>query len=305
MKHFRGYLGNSYLISDFDYDENVFEIKNSDELFDVDFPVKHEKVLHYIGKDDNCVVDLPSGCYSTCGMFYWVFMRDGFKLGKFDTSHVDDMSYMYANSIIPDGFVLDLNTSSVVTMAGMFDCCAIGDGAKFGSKFDTSSVRDMKGMFYHAKLPAGFTLGSGFNTGNVLDMSSMFETCAILGGFSLGDNFDTREVRVMRSMFYRCNLPAGFTLGSKFTLDKVGDASRMFNHCMFNADFTTGDQFDVSRVLCKDNIFTDSGVGWMRSKGESEWKPLDTYLSYKDESGDLYDYKVGDIPECFKGMKTA
>lgn len=27
MKHFRGYLGNSYLISDFDYDENVFEIK--------------------------------------------------------------------------------------------------------------------------------------------------------------------------------------------------------------------------------------------------------------------------------------
>ena len=71
MKHFRGYLGNSYLISDFDYDENVFEIKNSDELFDVDFPVKHEKVLHYIGKDDNCVVDLPSGCYSTCGMFYW------------------------------------------------------------------------------------------------------------------------------------------------------------------------------------------------------------------------------------------
>lgn len=28
-------------------------------------------------------------------------------------------------------------------------------------------------------------------------------------------------------------------------------------------------------------------------------------LSYKDESGDLYDYKVGDMPECFKGMKTA
>lgn len=59
------------------------------------------------------------------------------------------------------------------------------------------------------------------------------------------------------------------------------------------------------RVLCKDGIFTGSGVGWMRSKGESEWKPLDTYLSYKDESGDLYDYKVGDMPECFKGMKTA
>lgn len=50
-------LSYSYLISDFDYDENIFEIRNSDDLFDVDFPVKHEKVLHYIGKDDNCVVD--------------------------------------------------------------------------------------------------------------------------------------------------------------------------------------------------------------------------------------------------------
>ena len=37
MKHFRGCLGNSYLISDFDYDENIFEIRNSDDLFDVDF----------------------------------------------------------------------------------------------------------------------------------------------------------------------------------------------------------------------------------------------------------------------------
>lgn len=61
----------------------------------------------------------------------------------------------------------------------------------------------------------------------------------------------------------------------------------------------------LERVLCKNGIFAGSDVGWMRSKGGSELKPLDTYLSYKDESEDLYDYKVGDMTECFKGMKTA
>jgi len=79
---------------EFNYDNNMFEIKKIDGL----------DCLHYKGLTP--YVTLPEGCIDTSYMFYECELPEGFCLKGFDTSNVIDMYGMFENCKLPENFTL-------------------------------------------------------------------------------------------------------------------------------------------------------------------------------------------------------
>ena len=259
MKHYDGELGV------FDYDENVWEITCG--------PYSNgKKHLAIVDGYEGGVV-LPKGVKSCRYMFSYLDLQDCW-LEDFDTSNVEDMSFMFYNCVMPEGFSLGdmFDTSNVKDMRGMFTECKFSESFSLGDKFDTSNVKNMRGMFLRCEMPEGFSLGDKFDTSNVEDMSGMFANCKIPEGFSLKDKFNTSSVKDMYDMFSQCELPEGFSLGDKFDTSNVEDMEYMFASCKIPEGFSLGDKFDTSNVKNMENIFR----GCKMPKGFSLGDKFDT-----------------------------
>ena len=206
--------------------------------------------LRWIGGNQRC--DLPEGIYSCAGMFKGFEFGEGFYFGDFDTSKVTDMSLMFANANIPEGFKFrdsngkSFDTSAVVTMKSMFSSTKFGDGVKLPDTFDVSQVRNMSGMFQCAKFGKGFSLGKSFSTDLVLYMDNMFDHAELNESFSLGDKFFTGKVVTMERMFSNTVLPDGFSLGEEFYTDDLEYAQGMFYNCTLGRDFSFGEHFIIN-----------------------------------------------------------
>lgn len=226
LKEYHGELG------DFVYDSRVFELEKQTG----DSDILHKK------KDYSGAISLPKVCISCYNMFYDINL-EGCWFEDFDTSDVKDMSWMFANCKLPEGFLL-------------------------GDKFDTSSVKDMSYMFEHCKLPEGFSLGDKFDTSKVESMLGMFVECYLLDGFTLGDKFDTSSVDDMRWMFEGCNMHVGFSLGDKFDTSNVWNMHEMFMECQLPEGFSLGDKFNTSSVKWMDWMFAGCSIQSIRLKRE-------------------------------------
>lgn len=293
IKHYTGKLYGSRKVSDFDYDDEIFEIhsfwlksnKDKDALV-YKFP-KGSKSM-------DLVVSLPKGVYSTAFMFSNRPYRGTCKslsLVDFNTYDVDCMDFMFDMLTTR---VLNLGnkffTGNVHSMSWMFSGVVTEKPIDLGKYFDTSSVEDMSYMFSGAVLRKGFSLGNRFHTGNVTDMQGMFYGVISHRDFTLGTNFDTRNVITMEEMFDQYDeaerrnpydimcvideeeqegISASIKeenldwytplLGDKFDTSNVKCMDKMFNYCCkFPENFTLGAKFDTSNVVMMTGMFCNA-----------------------------------------------
>ena len=201
-EHYVGEIGNFY------YDSELFHIAMVDmadlPFSNMSFPASQERidireVLLYDGPVDQPVKEIPKGLLS-CDL-------------------------MFAGKVFKKGFKLEIDTSDVVSMAGMFGNSELPEGFTLGDKFDTSSVVVMTGMLYEAKLPRNFTFGSRFK---IPPMVSAAEYCedgylGMLSGYKIYPDSDL-------SLF----INSGCDLGM------------LFDNVEFSADYVFPDWFDFS-----------------------------------------------------------
>ena len=255
IKHFAGELGCSSIYCSFDYDDSEFEIKNTRDNYNY---------LKYIGDESKPII-LPDGCICCDYMFERYSFKNKDSLKNFDTSKVVSMQSMFQCCKFPEGFTLGdkFDTSNVEDMYLMFCGSTLPEGFTLGDKFDTSSVKFLSQMFYDCgELPEGFTLGDKFDIHSAININSMFFGCSLQEGFTLGDKFDTSNVEDMRWLFAYCKLPEGFSLGNKFNTSSVKYIAYMFRCCEFPEVFTLGDGFDVSHIPDVGNEW-DEEIGCM------------------------------------------
>ena len=150
-------------------------------------------------------------------------------LGSFNTSNVEDMSYMFnlfnpaPGSAVTNIDLTKLNTSKVKNMKGMFyntQWVTTLDA----SVMDTSNVEDMEEMFKYSSIK---TLNmTGLDVSKVTTMKNMFESSSIT---SLDlSNFNTISLTNMSGMFSRALKLASLNLAN-FKTDSVTDMSNMFD----------------------------------------------------------------------------
>ena len=121
------------------------------------------------------------------------------------------------------------NTTSVTTMANMFEGCQGLTSITFGDNFNTEKVTKMTSMFYNCKGLTSLDF-SKFNTSNVDYMLSMFYNCSSLTSLDLS-NFNTEKVTTMANMFYGCSKLTSLTFGDNFNTSSVTNMNNMFNGC--------------------------------------------------------------------------
>ena len=207
----------------------------------------------------------------------------------FDTSNVEDMSYMFTNNCYnvslpkqPEGLIANVsnfNTEKVKNMQSMFAGSRLKELDL--SKWNTKNVTDMSGMFAGVyKLTtldvshfdtknvtnmSGMFLGltgltdldvSSFDTKNVTDMSYMFADVTGIASLNVS-NFNTSNVTNMKFMFG--DLRAVTTLDvSNFDTKNVTNMSGMFAN-MPNLTALNVSNFNTSNVTDMSYMF---GVGY-------------------------------------------
>ena len=121
--------------------------------------------------------------------------------------------------------LINLNTSNVTDMTGMFQYCEKLTSLDLSS-WNTASVEKMTNLFYNCKLLESLTLSSFFTTANVTGMGSMFYGCEKLSSLDLS-SFNTEKVTLMEEMFYGCTSLTELDL-STFNTANVTDMNAMF-----------------------------------------------------------------------------
>ena len=167
-------------------------------------------------------------------------------LSSWDTSSVTDMSHMFQRTGgFASSFILDLSswdTSSVTDMSYMLAETG-GSASTFApnlSSWDTSSVTDMSYMFEGAGDSADdWSIGgiSSWDTSNVTNMYYMFaSTGSSASTFTLDlSSWDTSSVTNMGGMFYR-SLPFGPTFAfSSWDTSSVTNMGGMFSNAGYFA----------------------------------------------------------------------
>ena len=144
-------------------------------------------------------------------LFYGV-KPDPINLSRFDTSKVEDFSYLFYNSTIgEDSQMPAWDTSSARNMQSMF--ASSGFSVLDISNFDTSNVTNMSGMFDGMLILKELRIGSKFNTTNVTNMERMFYDLPKMTELDLSSaNFNTSKVE---------NFDLIFALDNAYTTSKL------------------------------------------------------------------------------------
>jgi surface protein len=126
--------------------------------------------------------------------------RFGRRIGKWDVSHVTDMSSMFNNATKFNDDLSGWDTSKVTEMSDMFAGATAFDGDLSG--WDMSSVTNMCYMFHSA---TAFNCDvSRWDTSSVTDMNHMFNGASVFNGDL--SQWDVSSVTDMHRMFQ--NAPA-------------------------------------------------------------------------------------------------
>jgi len=92
-------------------------------------------------------------------------------ISTWDTSLIDDMSYLFILKIDFNDDISNWDTSNVLNMKFMFSYCENFDQELY---WDTSKVKNMEKMFFHCK---NFNKELCWNTSNVRKMNNIFDGC--------------------------------------------------------------------------------------------------------------------------------
>ena len=144
---------------------------------------------------------------------------------KFD--NLLDMRYMFSGCIALHDLNIEINTSKVTNMSGLFNGCASLSSVNLDS-FDTEQVTNMSYMFSSCGALTGLDL-SGFNTVNVTEMQNMFSGCKAITEINL-NGFDTQKVTNMSYMFNGCADITNLQLND-FVTTGLTNMNSMFKGC--------------------------------------------------------------------------
>jgi len=173
-----------------------------------------------------------------------------------DTSTVTNMSQLFHNSTIPEGFdVSGWDTTAVTNMEMAFNSAILPTGFDI-SEWDTSAVENMAAMFGGATLPTKFDI-SNWNTGEVRAMNGMLSGLAMPEGFDIS-GWDTSKVTTMRAMFHHAILPTTFDI-SGWNTSNVTTMEIMFGEATIPVGFNISD-WDVSAVTNMAMMFVNTTI---------------------------------------------
>lgn len=154
---------------------------------------------------DTAMISKLKGKYVS--FFGYLFLNSNattIDLSLFDTSHADNMNYMFDNCTK----VINLDLST----------------------FDTTNVINMDNMFNGCSALTSLNV-TNFNTSKVTSMYGMFKGCNHLTSLNL-TSFDTTKVTNMAYMFNNCNLLTSITgTTSKWVVGTSTDITSMFTNC--------------------------------------------------------------------------
>ena len=203
-----------------------------------------------------------------------------------DTSSVEDMSYMFSGAENFNGDINNWDTSNVTNMKGMF-----GGASSFTtiiSNWDTSSVTDMSYMFYTA---TNFNEDiSKWDTSSVTDMSYMFfeasnfnndiNTSLVTVNGKTYIAWDTRNVTDMSYMFYGATNFNG--LITKWNVSKVRYMMYMFNLAINFNQYLQNREIKLNNS----NIYEAWDLSWFSRKRTGPG----AYNEYNDIKGSVNIY---------------
>ena len=181
-----------------------------------------------VSKFDTSKVTNMSYMFSRCGLI-------SLDISNFNTFKVTDMSYMFGvrsvNNEVSSGIkeikgLENINTSNVISMMGMFQCCAELEYIDV-SNFDTSKVTNMSWMFDCCSNLTNLNV-SKFDTSKVTDMSMMFYACGRLTNLDV-NNFNTSKVTNMKTMFGSCYSLKTLQLSNKFVIPASNNTNMFTN----------------------------------------------------------------------------
>ncbi len=147
--------------------------------------------------------------------------------------------------------VLDMNTSNIDTMEGMFQHC--NNLTKINCNWVTNKVTTMRDMFrrcyYLTELDT-----SNFDTSNVREMHAMFSSCLSLKTVDVS-NFNVDNVTTMNCMFDGCYAITSLDVSS-WNTSKVTDMYSLFRYCRALTSLDLSG-WSVSKVTTINNMFHD------------------------------------------------
>ena len=181
---------------------------------------------------------------------YIRYYGKGIDMSSFDTSKVKDMSYMFAeNDEATDIDLSNFDTRNVINVSHMFENDKKLTKPKGLETFNMSNVKDMCYIFHNCNGFKQLDL-SNWNTSNVENMEGMFEDCDKITSLNVS-SWDTSNVKNMGSMFEYCYGLTSLDL-SNWNTYNVENIKGMFASCknlkslnISNFDLTNA-KFDTS-----------------------------------------------------------
>lgn len=133
-------------------------------------------------------------------LFEDVDRNDFAGIENWDTSHIEDMRFLFCRCKDFNHDIGMWNTSKVKNMESMFEETSFNHNI---GAWDTSKVESMRGMFQYQYNNSFNQNINTWNTGKVKDMSGMF--CAAKAFNQPLDKWDTSKVATMQDMFRYSN----------------------------------------------------------------------------------------------------
>lgn len=256
--------------------------KLTDMIFDFEFNEETGKIFitKYYDSPYRKVITIPSfvdgfdstsGVFSGCANVEKVIMHSNIKgslyklffdfkgykidLTEFDTSNINNMSYMFGDTSAKEIlFGRYFNTSKVINMHSMFMRSKVKELDL--KTFDTSNVKDMSYMF-HACNAEELNLGNNFSTCRVTNMDFMFDGIKAKL-INLGDKFDTSRVENIGYMFFDVKLDSLY-LGDKFNTKNVTYMAYMFANSEIGK-LDLGNNFNTERAQSISSLFFNTRI---------------------------------------------
>lgn len=199
------------------------------------------------------------------GFFKGTSILYSFNFNESSTSHIRDMSYMFANSCTEAGGLIGileslatLDTYSVTDMSHMFENIGKNMDDLEEESYDSyaaelllncDNVKDMSYMFRNARGLGDITIR--FNSGFATNMSHMFEN-ASFGNLNV-NNLLTHNVTDMSYMFQGIKEEGKDLDLSSFDTSKVTNMKSMFGASKFNSvnlsSFNTSNVTDMNQMF--------------------------------------------------------
>ncbi|MEI0551421.1 BspA family leucine-rich repeat surface protein [Brachyspira intermedia] len=212
-------------------------------------PSTKEELKNLVFTDGIKLSDVDTSLITDMSELFQKSQRKDFEgIEDWDTSNVDDMSFMFFWAIEFNHTLNNWNVSNVRNMSGMFQAAI-----KFNQpldKWNTSNVKTMSFMFNYAK---AFNQNiNNWNVSKVEDLSYMFCECEVFNQ-PLND-WDVSNVKTMEGTFrraYKFNQPL-----YKWDTSKVKNMHEMFVQCKaFNQPLNS---WNVSNVKNMEAMFCDT-----------------------------------------------